>query len=100
MNEEIEQIPINIDEEPAALEEVMKGVKGGKAAGYDNIMTEMIKIFGQGGGDRLLEIINRVWETESILEDWRVALVVSILKTGDKKDCINYRRITLLGVLM
>jgi hypothetical protein len=46
---------------------------------------------------RLLRFLNIVWDGEEPPEDWKKAIVISIYKKGDRKDCENYRGISLLN---
>lgn len=41
-----------------------------------------------------------MWKKDQISKDWQMALIVLIYKKGDKKNCDNYRGITLLGSYM
>lgn len=84
-----------------SLEELngaIKKLKNGKAAGHDRITAEMIKKLGELGKNLLLEVINRAWEERKIPEDWEVGVIMPIFKKGDKRDCGNYRGITLLSI--
>jgi hypothetical protein len=85
------------------MEEVVEAIrrmKIGKAPGSDKITAEMMKYMGDRGRQILLEILNKVWKEEKIPRDWEVGLIVPIYKKGDKKDCNNYRGITLLSTVM
>lgn len=47
---------------------------------------------------RLWKLINRIWTTEKLPEDWKIALLCPVHKKGDKQECNNYRGIALLSV--
>nr|XP_053656735.1 uncharacterized protein LOC128705613 [Cherax quadricarinatus] len=79
--------------------EALRRMKGGKAAGTDGIMTEMLK----AGGDIVLEwlvlLFNKCMKEGKVPRDWRGACIVPLYKgKGDKRDCKNYRGISLLGL--
>jgi hypothetical protein len=38
-------------------------------------------------------VINKIWESEDIPEDWLRAIVVPLFKKGDKSICDNWRGI-------
>ena len=44
------------------------------------------------------EIFEKVWEVESIPDDWMEGHLVKIPKEGDLANCNNYRGITMLSV--
>ena len=46
----------------------------------------------------LHRVISRVWEQESIPQDWKKAIIIPIHKKGDRKECGNSRGISLLSV--
>jgi hypothetical protein len=87
--------PILIREIKAAIDKLKKG----KAAGIDNIVTEICKY----GGDRFLYCLScffqLVWEKEEIPDDWNRAIVVPIFKKGDNRNPFDYRGISLLSVI-
>jgi hypothetical protein len=52
-------------------------------------------------GDEILrseihKLINSIWSTEELPDQWKESITVPIYKKGDKTDCSNYRRIPLL----
>jgi len=88
--------------EPTILEsEVRRTVKTspkGKAAGDDGITTEAIHACGETGIMWLTTIFKKAWEERKVPEDLQNAIVVPIWKKkGNKKDCSNYRGISLLS---
>lgn len=86
VEEEIRQEDIN-DE--------IKRMKKGKAAGIVGIRNVAWKAGGEEVAKRLGEIIKRLWEGEGFPDKWRVGVVVPIWKRGDKKLRENYRGVTL-----
>jgi len=70
-------------------------MKNGRAAGPGDIPIELIK----SGGQKLLEMItillNKIINRGKVPEEWKVAIVTSIHKKGDKRKCENYRGISV-----
>lgn len=83
------------------LEEAIHKLKNGKAPGGDKITAEMIKHIGQKGKELMLKIYNKIWMEEEIPNEWRKTLIVPIYKNkGNKRDCNNYRGISLISTAM
>ena len=70
----------------------------GKAAGSDGISAELLKGDGSIVVDWLLELIEEVWRTGVVPQDWKDAELVPLYKKGDRMKCDNYRGISLLSV--
>ena len=47
----------------------------------------------------LLELFDLVWSNETVPGHWRVGLIVSLFKKGNKQDPGKYRDITSLNVV-
>ncbi|KAI4470863.1 hypothetical protein MML48_1g12197 [Holotrichia oblita] len=60
------------------LEVVIKMLKNGKSPGEVKITSEMIKGLGETGRRCRLEIINKAWIKEEILDEWSTALLIPI----------------------
>ena len=82
------------------MEEAISKLKMGKAPGQDKITSEMIKNLGPKGRELLLEIYKKVSKEERIPKDWEVGLILPIFKKGDKRECKNYRGITLTSTVL
>ena len=76
----------------------IKHLKNGKAAGIDNIPPEAIKAMDNIGIDTFHHLLKKIWEEETIPEDWNKGLLVKLPKKGDKSICGNWRGITLLSI--
>jgi hypothetical protein len=63
----------------------------------DEIPAELI----QAGGETLLsaihKLINSIWNKKELPTQWKVSIIVPILKKGEKTNCNNYRGISLLS---
>jgi Reverse transcriptase (RNA-dependent DNA polymerase)/Endonuclease/Exonuclease/phosphatase family len=86
-------------EEPTMEEfnDIVNGLKNGKAAGSDEICNEMIRNGGQELKEEMYKLLIKIWKEETIPEEWTLGIIVPIPKAGDLKVCSNYRRITLLN---
>lgn len=80
------------------LKSAIKAMKCGKAAGADGIPAEVFKHGGPTLSKKLHRLFTLIWTTESIPDDLRDALIVTIFKKGDKTVCGNYRGISLLSI--
>jgi len=62
-------------------------MKTGTAAGPGDIPIELIK----RGGQKLLEMItillNKIINGEKVPEEWKIAIITSIHRKGDKRKC-------------
>jgi len=82
------------------LKDAIALLKTGKAAGLDNITTEMIQHFGTKTRAWLLAFLNKCAQTSTIPRAWRRAKVAALLKPGkDPNHKKSYRPISLLCIL-
>lgn len=75
------------------------GLKVCKAPGIDGMPAELLKAGGECLERIVAKLFNLIWQTETVPEQWRQGVVVSLHKQGSKADPGNYRPITLLPVL-
>ena len=70
-------------------------MKTRRFAGPGDIPVELIK----SGGQRLLEMItilfNKIINGDKMPEEWKIAIITSIHKKGDKRKCENFRGISV-----
>ncbi|XP_048001394.1 uncharacterized protein LOC125238167 [Leguminivora glycinivorella] len=96
LNGNLSMDEISMDEIVKAL----KGMKSGKAAGYDKVSAEMLKA-GQGiVASQLYRLFNLCFSTGRVPKDWCKAVIVPLYKgKGSRLDCKNYRGISLLSIV-
>jgi len=67
-----------------------------KLPSTDQIPAELIKAEGRAIRSEIHKLINSVWNKEELPEEWKESIIVPVYKKGDKRDCSNYRGISLL----
>ena len=76
-------------------ESAIKSLKQGKAPGPDGVTAELINVGSDDVTDLYHAIVSAVWETGHVPRQWCKAAIVPIHKKGSKKECGNYRPISL-----
>lgn len=79
--------------------DTLRRLKNNKSAGPDQIAAELMKYGAEPIADALMPILNHIWETNTIPNDWKKGTVVTIPKKGDLSLCRNWRGITLLNTV-
>jgi len=79
--------------------EVISNMKNGKAPGIDNITVELIKNGGPELLQRIFDFLLQKWDQERMPEEWEIGNICPIFKTGKRRECSNYRGITLLNII-
>lgn len=100
IQEEQNENVLQTEEEEITLEEVVEALRklrNGKAAGQDQIKSELFKYVGGIGNKVLHRIMTLAWQTNRIPRDWTVATILPLFKKGDSLRCENYRPISLLN---
>ena len=72
-------------------------MKNGKATGMDGIPVEAWECLGEEGVDMLWDLMQGIYEQETIPTEWRDNVIIPIYKeVEDIQDCGNYRGIKLM----
>ena len=82
----------------AEVSRAIKSLKSGKAAGSDNIRPEMLKALSGEGVLWLTRVCQLAWKLGAAPKEWQTGTIIPIFKKGDRKDCNNYRGISLLSL--
>ena len=77
----------------------IKMLKGNKAPGPDNSITELFKWLNGDNIDVLTELFNECWVNETVPEIFTEATIASLFKKGDTENLANYRPIALLNTV-
>lgn len=82
------------------IDDAMKTLKTGKAAGIDDIRNEQILHFGPKAKDWLLALFNECLKTRQIPKEWRKSKIIALPKPGKPlDDPKSFRPISLLCCL-
>ena len=73
-------------------------IKSGKAAGEDEIRPEMLKALTGEGILWLTRVCQVAWKFGKTPREWQIGVIIPTFKKGDRKQCINYRGISLLSL--
>ena len=76
----------------------IKKIKSRKAAGEDEIRLEMLKTLTGEGILWLTRVCQVAWKFGKTPRDWQAGVIISMFKKGDRKQCTNYRGISLLSL--
>lgn len=79
------------------LKTTLASFKNKKSPGTDNINIELFKYAPDEVMIRFLDILNICWRTYRIPNSWKEALICPVFKKGNRKECNNYRGISLLN---
>ena len=79
------------------VETVLKEMKNYKACGEDQVFAEMWKYSGSSTQTSLHMVLQKIWRSEKLPEQWTTAIINPIHKKGDRSNPDNYRGISILG---
>ncbi len=77
----------------------VKSMKNGMSRDPDDISTDLIKLGGKAILPYLIRIFHLFLNNSKVPEDWKLAFVVPIFKSGDKTKLCNYRPVSLTSVV-
>lgn len=99
--EDCSQFQNTEDVPPPTITEVdfaIQKMKNHKSPGSDGIPAELFKVAGSSFIRAFHQLLLKIWIKEEMPEEWNVSIICPIHKKGDRKDCNNYRGISLLNI--
>ena len=78
---------------------VIRNLKTSKSTGIDNIPAKILKIFPNIIGPSITKIFNISLNSGIFVDEWKMDLVLPIYKSDDKRQCENYRPISILPII-
>ena len=86
--------------EPHILEYEIKQALGSittnKVSGDDGIPAELFKILTDDAVKLLHSICQQIWKTQQWPQDWKMSVIIPIMKKGDAKEYSNYHTTVLI----
>ena len=82
----------------AEVATAIEGIKSGKAAGKNEIRPEMLKALTGEGILWLARVCQVAWKFGKTPREWQTGVIIPIFKKGNRKQCTNYRGISLLSL--
>ena len=79
--------------------ETLKAANSNKATGPNNIPVRVLKIAAEILSPSLTAIFNRSLSMGIYPDDWKMARVLPIFKSGEKGDLSNYRPISIISAI-
>ena len=93
IREELDGIPTHQE-----VMEAIRALKMNKAAGPDEVPSELLMHGGEGVHNLIYRIVSEIWRGEPIPQSWKDANLITIYKNkGDRAECGNSRGIALLS---
>ena len=80
------------------LATVLKGLKNNKAPGADSVINEFLKYRGSEVRNKLLKMMNMIFEKWEVPNDFKKTLIKPLYKKGNNSECSNYRGIGVVSV--
>jgi len=79
------------------VKDVIDNLPKGKATGEDNIPAELLQCVGENGMQIMTNLINKIYNSGCIPDDFRKSIFIPIPKTTKALDCSDYRTISLIS---
>ena len=70
-----------------------------KSPGTNQIPAESIKAVGRTIRSEIHEIIYSIYNKDELPQEWKGLIIVPVYKKSNKRDCSNYRDISLVSTM-
>ena len=82
----------------AEVSTAIKPLKTGKALGEDGIRPEMLKTMNNFGVCWLTRVFQVAWKAREVPKQWQSSALIPIHKMKTRRECTNYRGISLFSL--
>ena len=72
------------------VEAAIRRLQNGKAPGIDSLTAELLKADMVFSTNRIHQLLNKIWDHEKILINWKSGLIIRLAKKGNLKECKNW----------
>src|SRR3989441_20597 len=79
------------------IEAVIRDLPKGKACGSDNISAELLQGMGEKGIEVMINLINKIFRSGDIPEDFRNSIFVQFPKVSRAQECNDFRTSALIS---
>src|SRR6267154_4188946 len=76
---------------------VIKNLPKGKACSNDSISAELLQSMGEKGIEIMTNLINKIYKSGYIPEDFRKSIFIPIPKVSKAQECSDFRTIALVS---
>ena len=80
------------------MTEALKGMSNWNAVGRDDLLAEVLKLDHPALAQCFRNILENVWLTGEVSQQWKYAIIKPLHKTKDRTDCNNFRGISLVAL--
>src|SRR2546425_2281985 len=86
-----------IEDEVQYMQSTIRDLPKEKACGSDNISAELLQCMGEKGIQIMTRLINKIYKSGYIPEDFRESIFVPISKVSKAQECGDFRTIALIS---
>jgi hypothetical protein len=89
--------PLVPDPSPFEVQIIIATLKRFKSPGSDQIPAELIQAGGEILRSKIHKLSKSILNKKELPDQWKQSIIAPVHKKGDKTDCSNYRRKSLLS---
>ena len=89
-------VPLVPESNATEVELAIEKLTSHKSPGTVQIPAELTKAGGRTIHSKIHKLINSIWNTTELPEEWKESIIVPTYKKGDNRDCSYYTGISLV----
>jgi len=75
----------------------LRSIATNKASGSDGIPIDLFQILKDDANKVLHSVCQPIWKTQQWPQDWKMSLLIPVLRKGNTKECSKYCTIALIS---